>query len=278
MSSTSTVGLSSLEASDLPPLRHFYDTPEVEAATGVPQAVEKWLGSHEEGAALALTKTFEALAEGRFSGFSDEDKVELATFIAIQHLRTEEARVTTAQLYTALPQEILDAVPEAEATAQAAKTTEGRATFHINLLMSATAPRIAAVLASRRWVVLQRTRAPWKFLTSDNPVGVAPLVNDGRAVGACSPHAEVSIPLSPDYMLMITQVSGPHLIQCSRRDVRRCNLIRIDFATAHLFSPDRDFRLVAKRVRDLPEIADPDRRRVEAIGPSARPGRDPAAT
>src|SRR5205814_1513768 len=106
------------------------------------------------------------------------------------------------------------------------------------------------------------------FLTSDNPVVVVNLIDDGRSVGPCSDHVEVAFPLSPDYMLSIVQLPSPwKVVPAVRDDVRRYNLIQTDFATAQLFSPDRDFRLAEKRIREIPEIADRRRRRVVTNDP-----------
>ena len=258
---------------DVASRRYYYDTPEVAAMAKVPQAVEKWLGVHEQTVAPILAATLDSLAAGTFRGFTDEEKIELATFIAIQHIRTEEARERTAQLYDSFPQEILDAFPEVYATARAARTREGRAKFHVELLLSSVVSRVAAVLAARSWVVLQRTQTPWLFFTSDNPVSVVSLRDDGLAVGPCSPGVEVSMPLSPDYMLSIVPIPYPlKVAPCSREDVRRFNLIRIDSATAQVFSQNGDFRLVEKRIDEFPEIANPKRQRVTTNGGPRRNG------
>ncbi len=254
--------------------RHYYDVPELDAAANTPQAVEKWLGAHEQAVAPILAKTLDALAAGTFDGFSEAEKIELALFIAVQHLRTEEARERTAQLHDSLPQEILDAFPEADEMARAARTPEGRTKFHVELLLSSAALKIARVLASRTWVVVRRTRAPWVFLTSDNPVLV--ISPWGESVGPCSDGVEIALPLSPDYVLSIVQLPSPwKIVPAFREDVRRYNLIQTDFANTQLFSPDGDFRLVEKRIQAVPEIADPRRRRIVTNDPARFAGDPP---
>ncbi len=72
--------------------RYFYDLAALDQAVGEDQAVEKLLGRYETAAAAAISGLMESLASGHFGGITDEQRRDLALYLPIQLLRTDESR------------------------------------------------------------------------------------------------------------------------------------------------------------------------------------------
>lgn len=256
-----------LSISDVASRRSYYDVAEVDAAAGEAQFLEKSFASFEGRANATLQGVIAAAERGTFTGLSAEERRLLAEFVALQWARTEEARKTAAQFWEAIPGEILSAFPQLAEAAAAAKTPEGGKRLHAEKILSPTlVPRVIETLLRRRWTVLTST-GKWTFFTSDDPVVHASLVppSPHYGDGICSESVEVAIPLSPRVLLSILPMAESETVQCLEvepDEVRRYNLMQIDQATAQIYASTGKFSLVERRIREHPDVRDPDRRRV----------------
>jgi hypothetical protein len=215
--------------------KYFYDIPGLDD----PQILEKNFGRFETTAAPALARALEALEAGTFVGFSEADRLDLAFFIALLYVRTEEVREDFAQLCESLYRQAGSHFGDAEDRLRAVRTLDGRARLHNELLLSSDVPKeIVKALGPRTWTVY-RNRSPWPLLTSDNPVVVDSVDPKKTSVGPCRPWAAIFLPLSPEFLLGIMPFSTDGhvpVLPLRRREVTELNRRQIDRASLP-FSP-----------------------------------------
>ena len=78
--------------------RFFYDIPELDEATGVSQTLEKFFQPCEDEAACVLDALRSSLGSGEFVTVTEAQRIDLSLFLALQMIRTPEAREHFVQL------------------------------------------------------------------------------------------------------------------------------------------------------------------------------------
>lgn len=269
---------------------YFYDTP-MDAETSNPgdrdpfQTLERRLADHEALAASAL----DALIKGieRNSTIDPSVRPEVARFLAVQVLRTQEARVFSAQLWdrglAALRREPLS--PSLEAWLAQVDRPDGAAITQAHLLLdSSVVQMIADALLGHIWFVgLNGTSGP--LWTSDHPVVRKAHVHDPwlGTSGMASPGIEIDFPLSPTTALILAERT--YHADVARLDGKTVALIpdNIVYLNAqqavqcyrHVYASIDDFCLLRRMRQERPEAFKHDRDRVEVVAPARRPAARP---
>lgn len=262
--------------------RYFYDVPELDEITGESQFLEKYFHPFETSAPEVMIRLISALEDGSFTELAKEDRNLLATYFALQYLRTKESRVASIEVVEKILAEMAFAISSEELSALGlkkgdivAKVIEDKIpAFHAaHILNEELRDEIAEILKNHIWLIVVNTTAT-PFYTSDHP-----LVKYGHikhAVlamnGLGSPGVEVDFPLSSKYLL--SMVDRTHFKQHEAKDGKRHEISKEETITWYnhlqVYQSYRqvlcnapNFALVEEMIEKNPKISNIDYDRVQ---------------
>lgn len=241
--------------------KNFYEIEGVLALGGI----ERYLGTLESGFGPARDKV---LAAADIAHLTEEERRVVSYFVATQFVRTEEIRTVVRDMIASIKDSLAGENLSDEFRKQIEESQAESNIRDIHLSLLEMVPWIAGTLMEKKWIVIvNKTVMP--FWTSDHPVN---LRNEIQPPGAASfgiglPEIQVYLPLSPTLSLLICD-SRYYMYEPDKFVAR--DMINIVFqndwqlrqATQFLFSNKDDFSLARRIIEDVPEIADPARRRV----------------
>jgi hypothetical protein len=186
---------------------HFLSVPELDRGAGAGSFFERLFGGVETAASTAITDIGNRLNNGINEVVTPESREAVALFLALQHLRTREARDRLSQSSDAIQQALKDIreegtnefkmwVDDALKHPQHPKQEHAR-----HLLSPRLVTELATVLYSHVWLVYA-TAEQLSLYTSDHPLALhchreTPL----RGVGPRSFGVELQFPLTPRSLL-----------------------------------------------------------------------------
>jgi hypothetical protein len=241
--------------------RNFYEIEGVHALG----STEQYLGRLESTFAPVRDKILEAK---EVVGLTEDERRVVSYFVATQFVRTQEIRAGVRDLIAA----VIDSVAGDKLSAELRKEIEESQIesnirdIHLSLLDSV--PWIAGMLMERKWIaVANETEMP--FWTSDHPVNLRNEIEPAGIArhGIGLPETQVFLPLSPTLSLLICDYryymfEPDQLVARDMNNVVFQNDWQLRQATEFIFSNKEDFSLARRIIEDMPEIANPSRRRV----------------
>jgi hypothetical protein len=265
--------------------RFFYDIPELDEATGVSQALEKFFWPFETTAGCVLVALRSSLESGEFVTVTDAQRIDLSLFLALQMIRTPEAREYFVQLSLALHKEAFLAwVREQRHESQVDRasfelemTEEQQLRTHArHLLDHELRNRIAEIIYQHAWVVLENP-FPMPFICSDHPAcNHGTVSHPVRSMeGLASFGAEILFPLSPTHLLLIAdwrafpqaaRLDGRLSILKTYDNVIYYNHWQVRHSLRFLYSIELEFSLARSMIEECPELANPRHHRIRVHG------------
>ncbi len=261
----------------------FYDVSEVDKQLGISQFIENWFNPLETDAAKTLKVWRESLrAKGEFSPTESEQRI-LATYLAVQYLRTPRGRQLAEELTLLAAKisffnylgekdpELANPIQNPIEEIQLSLAKDRRAAAHATILLNIPlVEELAAVLLKHIWIVVEN-KTENSYYTSDHPVVVVP--HGGTPVrpksGLASTGIQVIYPLTPQYSLSLLErdfwmVFAPsdrrvHRKQIAKANVEFDNSVQVVQSTRFVYSQDGDFALVKDMCRENPELGNPQR-------------------
>lgn len=250
---------------------------EAEKTLGDPKIIEKKHFAKFEGIYSSLLKS---LIEKSYNGsswvikncyaLSEEEKVHLALFIAIQVIRTRRFRDTLSDMVAGAAQALAykaqihdrDALPK-EAFEVKANPEFIKLQHSSMILNPEMSLQIANILCGHTWVMcVNKTKIP--FITSDDPVVRIPHKKDPfiSHAGFGSEEIEIVFPISPTLMLcMGDSKTYGHCLQDRRfieifdpDQVEYYNMYQVFNSYRCVFSASHDFASAKKYCEDYPDL------------------------
>ena len=250
---------------------------EAEKILGDPKVIEKKHFVKLEGIYSSLLKS---LIKKSYNGsswviqncyaLSEEEKVHLALFIAIQFIRTKRFRDTLSDMVAGAAQvlayksqlHVEDALPK-EAFEVKANPEFIKLQHSSMILNPEMSIQIAEILCSHTWVMcVNKTQIP--FITSDDPVVRIPHKIDPYIshAGFASEEIEIVFPISPTLMLCMGDSNTyGHCLQDRRfieisdpEQVEYYNMYQVFNSYRCVFSASHDFASIKKYCEDHPDL------------------------
>jgi len=224
--------------------------------------LESAMSDLEGNANIAITKIIDTL---NYSRLSEKEKIDFCSFVALQYLRTLEARTRILQL----SKKVVDEVAKAQGihSPKIERTKEEKTGAHLDMMKEFG--QIAAVLGKMGILVCSNsTEIP--LWTSDNPVN---LHNDHDQfpfgnLGVVSKGIEIHIPLSPIVKvaffdpLTYTKDMLPELFLMEEENVIHSNHLQTSWSTRFMYSNTDKFFMADKYLKANPESKNVDRERL----------------
>lgn len=257
--------------------RYFYDSEELARITGERQFIEKRLGKIEDKYNPVMDDLFERLGDPHFV-LDDETRGFLSVFMAIQMCRTKESLAQSSQMIEATLNVMKEACLKADIPLPREYELNAEQSAQDSFKKSLVSPdqieNYALILNTHIWVI-KRAAPNEVFLTSDHPFAKRPhITGSWRSMsGIASKGIEIAFPLSSKYLLSLYDAEHFHrLIAFNgtvRSDLNHENMIyynqfQVKDSNRFVFSEVDDFSFVEFLLNDQPELANPNRKRVEA--------------
>ena len=201
------------------------------------------------------------------------EKNTLASFVAVQDLRTREFREILRSTGKEMKRVLGTKNPSKELADQL-KTVDSEETIHeiqSKFIMETLSGKtgFAEIVLNMKWILFENnTNIP--LWTSDhpvnryNPIDQSPLGN----LGLKSKGIQVFFPLNPTMGIVFGDLteyfSSPEKVTCIKPHVTFCNTLQVKSSTRHVFSANNNFYLAKKWLSENLELKDPDRLRMEA--------------
>lgn len=259
----------------------FFSVPEIDGDSGSGQFAETLLQRYESPAAKAVRKVLKAIGSGVLKVISEENRLILAEFMAVQYQRGQVARSRMAELNRAF-YKIAQLLPDSPQLQELSPAVDGKELTRYHLESGLKPERIqtyAEVLKGHVWGLhINRTGVP--FYTSDSPLVLHTHVREpGFGIGLGSYGVEVCMPLTPHCMLVLTErewmsKANPGYL---KRDAHAWSMenpenvtfyrsIQVRDAYRFVYSQmENDFELAEEMCTSHPEIRQLDRPRTVAV-------------
>lgn len=269
---------------------HFLTIPALDGKDGPGAYFEKLFQTYEHPAMEAILKIHAGLSTGILKVVGETERKALSRFIALQYLRTPEARTAALQSEELTKRILASTIAQANgyntsdpAIASILESFSGTrpddiARLHGELLLDpALIEDVATKLAAYVWLLaVNRTTAP--LYVADNPVSIFRHVSQpGFGLGLLSRGAEVIVPLSSILQLSLfeRQFVVREIPELESRDgfvqyeMKSVNVefersLQAQFATQFIYCEKPDFSDARRMCERNPELRDPNRARVEA--------------
>jgi hypothetical protein len=194
----------------------------------------------------------------------------MAYFVATQLVRTDEIRQAVRDLAAATKESLKGENVTATLRREIEDAQEEKAIREVHLFMLREIPRYAGNIMEKKWIlVVNRTVMP--FWTSDHPVNLRnQTMAPGQVdIGINVPGIEIYLPLSPKVSLTFCDFkffmfNPDRMVTTGLNNIVFQNDWQLRQSTQFVFSNVNDFSLARRITEDVPEIADPNRRRVVA--------------
>jgi len=234
------------------------------------QILEKALSNLEKD----FWKVYKKLVESRLLlSLNWEEKQKIASFIAVQDIRTREFREFVRNIGKEMKKWLKDKTLSADLEEQlkTVDTEESARSMHLKIVTDTLSGKtgFAEIILSMKWILFENyTRIP--LWTSDqpinrfNPIDQSPLGN----LGLKSRGIQVFFPLNPTLGILfcdpIEYFSSPDKVTAIKENIIFCNTLQVRSSTRHVFSNNNDFYLAKKWLEENPDFTDPNRRRIQA--------------
>ena len=267
---------------DIAQERDFYNLPPEYFPTEHFPTVDTQMIEHQlsgiEG--FLAKRTSEFLASAETEPINDEQMLFFSYFLALQLMRTKEARVFMEELGTRvvldLSQRVLDQnFPGQNLQAEVTYTEHYWAAQQANTMLNPEYLNPAMkIFLNHIWIVgVNNTEKP--FYTSDHPVvrkaNFDPSIGGGNGIGSLG--VEIAFPLSPRIILTLYDRTAffnimdkeKTIISLDAENVERYNSMQVMQSGQYVFSSTNDFSLASRIGREKPNTCQPDRPRVQRI-------------
>lgn len=132
------------------------------------------------------------------SGLTEDDRIKISLFSAVQQLRVKRGRELIESLITGLRKVLLDRGID---PGDVVPSLSNHRVKHFSLQQVALAREFSKYFFDKTWI-LQRAPGGTTFYTSDNPVVLHTLFKrQGRGVGLTTPGVEVYFPISNQFSI-----------------------------------------------------------------------------
>ena len=243
--------------------KFFYEGKEEE------QTLEKALSELEK----SFSKVYNKLIASRsLLNLKWSDKEILASFVAVQDLRTRESREIIRSVGKEMKR-VLGDKPLSDDLKNQIKTIDTEETahsIHLKLVKDTLSGKtgMAEIILNMKWMLFENfTKIP--LWTSDhpinrfNPIDQSPLGN----LGLKSDGIQLFFPLNPTLGILfgdpVEYCTNPEKIACIKDNIIFSNSLQARSSTRHIFSNNNDFYLAKKWLREYPHFTNPSRQRVE---------------
>ena len=233
------------------------------------QVIEKALSTLEND----FTKVCNKLVTSRsLLSLKWNERKALASFVAIQDLRTKEFREDLRSISKELKR-ALEKRPLSEDLKEQlaeADTEESLRSIHSTALVETLLGKndLIEMVLGMKWVLFENvTRIP--LWTSDhpvnkfNPIDLRPFGN----LGYMSRGIQVFFPLNSSLGIVfcdpVEYFYNADRVTCIKDNVIFCNTLQVRSSTRHVFSSSNDFNLAEKWLKEYPTFRDPKRMRIE---------------
>jgi len=254
---------------------YFYDNEELDTITQKVQFLEKYFHPIENKMKEIFVELFKQLDSGKFDGFKDEERFNISRFIIYQYMRTKEQR----EIFGQLNKELLKCF--SNEFSLNSNVSEGNhiddfseKALHISLLLNEELMhKLTLSVYKKLWIILENnTTSP--FITSDQPVVKhGNLGNEFRSMsGFNSKGVEISFPISPKYLLTITDEEFAYekyltylddtKVQANEQNVLFYNFLQITHSYNQLYSNINSFDLAKEILYERPELKEPNHVRI----------------
>jgi hypothetical protein len=257
---------------DIAAERFFYDLPELDRLAGRVQSLEKFFHRFEQAGSQAIARIIAAADNRDAAPIKEDDRIDLAIYLAVQFLRTKETRTRLVQTNELIHKELflrhlVEICPELAKFRDAITLTtipEREIALHAQILLDSDfRDKITEALYLRSWILLQCGEGE-VFYTSDHPVVAHSWYSSntyGRG-GLLSRASEVSIPLNSSYALLLVDPefypasAAQHgTIQIMRSEnVTYQNHLQVRYAYRQVYCEVNDFSLAEEMVNECPEL------------------------
>jgi hypothetical protein len=158
--------------------RGFYDNAELDAIAGHSQSLERFFHCFESSGSKVIGEVLKSIRMGSFSALLGLARIDLALYIAIQHLRTKRARADAGDVMQAdTKQQFIGHLRRTQPNFPIEESyleikADDRARFGAQLHLVANEEvrvSMSAVFLNRYWWFL-RNRSSHSFYTSDHPI------------------------------------------------------------------------------------------------------------
>ncbi len=249
--------------------RYFYDLPAeiLNLKNESPQFLENVFSAIETEYASVLDEILRSIV--RKGRFSPKHKPLLAFFIVVQFLRTRAYRQVQLQLREAMVEVINQDLLAERGLRLGYGYKDESANHFIRLFDPELLRTLTGILLRQVWIVW-RNKTTIPFYISDNPVVMASRVQ--QEAGFASPGVEVILPLNSMMLLSVSDRRYfSNLVKHDRKvrnlydvtEVEYYNRLQVIKSFRQVYSATEHFCLAKQVCEEMPEVCDPDRRRVE---------------
>lgn len=204
--------------------------------------------------------------------FSDEDKLWMSLFAAIQVVRTKYLRDRIEELTVKLPQVLSSKIDPKLSESEDGEQLVIRANEdyvklqHSSMILDERRIcELAETLYNHIWVMCIN-KADKKFYTSDNPIGTIPHLysEHGDNCGFASEGVEVVFPISPELLIGMYDKKIFSKVFCDRQfhviskaeEIEDYNRLQVYNSSRCIFSSMEDCALAESMCKQYPEIRD----------------------
>jgi len=236
-------------------INEFYETVREE------QILEKIFSDFEE----KYNEIFGEVIKG-VDSLTLENKIILSKYLALQFLRTESAKKTWSDIPKSLLKTEKKIHPSFRKEIEDSLNPENILSENKKFILQ-NFEDFARIILNRKWILLiNKTKRP--YWTSDNPIAIYSPVKFG-GVGLSSPESELYFPLSSKYCLLICDpkkcVNFPSEFESQKENIDFQRCLQVDVSNRFVFSKEREFLIAHKRIKEVPEVAKPDRPTVKRV-------------
>lgn len=246
----------------------FYDLTGENLKVEERQALEKILSELDGSFSSVYSKLIQTRS---LNSLKWKEKEIIATYVAIQELRTRETREYLKSTGDKIKEFLKDKKlsPELEKEVSEMDNDTSIKTVHLKLVIGELLHErtLTKIILNMKWILYENnTTIP--LWTSDhpinkyNPIDLQPYGN----LGLQSKGIQVFFPLTPKLGLLFCDVTEyglePEKIVCIKENVTFYNATQVGYSTRHIFSVNNDFSLAKSIITNHPELSKIERKRV----------------
>lgn len=244
------------EPNNLALKKNFYGPPEEKNSSRIETAMSQLEGD-------ANSAISEIIKTENYSNLSDKHKTAVCSFVALQYLRTQEARLRIAEVTEKLVNEVAKHMGVDDWEVKV--TDEGKISSHLDI-MKEFGP-IAAVLGRMGVAILVNdTKIP--YWTSDSPVVLCNEIKQfpWGNLGITSKGIEIHLPLTPRLTICFydatTYHGFPEKANTDEQGVIRQNYLQTLTCTRFMFSNTAEFYMANDYLKSHPDAKKENKQRL----------------
>ena len=237
-----------------------------------PQLIEHELGVREATFAPVFSSILTSIEQKR--RFTDEQRWRIAEFIAMQAVRTPDARRTYIDIRRSVFSELLRRPSKPAADTFSLEYDERYAELdHARLMFDpGFQNQLCLTLANHIWLIGENTTSA-HFYTSDAPVTKRGYFTTPEAgVGWGSYGVEVTFPITPKLILILCERTAfprlaqldEHTVPLTLDQVAYYNSLQVILSYRSVYCPVGEFLLAAEVCAEHPEVCSPNPLRVQS--------------